>query len=204
LAAVLGALAFSSAAAARPVDASVVWKPKASLAEPLSRCHDGACVIRIMQRGGASKRAIWFSTTIASLGVAGEGYADKFMHYGPVDFIRVFRPHQGMEGMMSMLFVNGGPLIVDGSDWSRLQVINLMQSPVYRRIKASYPNADVWVTAEYAGQRKTSAGQTFLVRYPLLNGCHACDYLGSVTYGINFSRDGLFTGATLADVHVGQ
>jgi len=43
-------------------------------------------------------------------------------------------------------------------------------------------------------------GQRFIVEYRLLNGCHACERVGSARFAFDFDPNGKFIGSTLLDV----
>jgi hypothetical protein len=52
--------------------------------------------------------------------------------------------------------------------------------------------------------RTSGDGQRFLFEAPLMNGCRACDVVGTATLGFDFSARGRFEGAKLIGVDAGR
>jgi hypothetical protein len=124
-----------------------------------------------------------------------------FDKVGPVDAAQVMYPLRANDNY-GVLLVNGDPKILDVDDLQKLDRAAMEQSPQYQAIKQKFPKVDVW-PGDRSGkdpwprvQAQSGGGTEFIVRYPLINGCHACERVGEAYFGWDFDADGKFLRAT--------
>lgn len=126
---------------------------------------------------------------------------DLHEYKGPVDAAQVFYPLRANTNY-GLLLVNGDPAILDVDDLSKLDRAGLEKDPAWQQLKQKYPNADIW-PGDRSGKTwmpKTRSapemGVGFIVSYPIINGCHACERLGQVHFGWTFNEAGKFLRTT--------
>jgi predicted secreted protein len=178
------------------------WSPAANAMEkiradctPLAGAAFEACFIDGMQKSGASVEAVAFAKSIGNM-----GYMQAFRPFGPVDIALVVYPFRANENQ-GFLLINGNPPQIDVDDLDLLSPEDLKKDPGYHRLKRKYPAVTLWhgdrSDTEYPLEERTpEGGQRFIVRYRLLNGCHACELAGMVRYAFTFDRTGQFLGTT--------
>lgn len=197
-----GIAAFAAAAwasvgyAAEPIDAGAVWAPPGDVATSLSGACAAAgpdCLPNLMAQAGASPQAVAFARALE-----GEGYANGFAEHGTVDLVSAFFPFHANTNWRQFL-VNGDPSVVDLNDWERLKTIDLESNADYRTLREVYPNATLWPDGEFNSVEEAE-GQRFLILYPVLDGCHACDVLGWANIAYSFDEDGRLTSVELVDI----
>jgi predicted secreted protein len=176
------------------------WSPEAKVMEkihadcaPLAGTAFEACFIDGMQKSGASSEAVVFTKSIGNM-----GYLQAFRKLGPVDIALVVYPFRANENQCFLL-INGSPPQIDVDDLSLLSPEGLKKDPWYHRLKRKYPAVMIWQgdrsDREYPlPERTPDGGQRFIVRYRLLNGCHACEFAGYVRYAFEFDKTGQFLG----------
>ncbi len=176
------------------------WSPEAKVMEkiradcaPLAGTAFEECFIAGMQKSGASPQAVAFTKSIGNL-----GYMEALRRFGPVDIAFVVYPFQANENQ-GFLLINGIPPQIDVDDLSLLSPENFKKDPRYARLKQQYPAVTLWQgdrsDREYPFLERTpDGGQRFIVRYRLLNGCHACELAGYAGYAFEFDKTGRFSG----------
>jgi predicted secreted protein len=158
---------------------------------PLSGDGFEACFVAGMQKSGASPQAVALSQSIGNL-----GYMKALRKHGPVDIAFVVYPFRANENQ-GFLLVNGDPPQVDVDDLSLLSPENLIKDSRYIRLKKQYPAVALWPgdrsDRDYPLPEGTpDGGLRFMVRYRLLNGCHACELAGYALYAFEFDKTGRF------------
>ena len=159
----------------------------------------GKCFVNFMGRAGASAQALAFARSTGNT-----GYLAQFFKMGRVDLAFVRYPFRANEND-GWLFVNGDPAIVDMDALSNLSERQLEGNPTYLRLKEKYPNVmlfggDRTITRPPEMVVQPAKGQRFIVEYRLLNGCHACERVGSARFAFDFDANGKFLGSTLLEV----
>lgn len=101
--------------------------------------------------------------------------------------------------------MNGDPAMIDVDALANLPKRQLEANPAYLRIKEKFAKVML-----FGGDRtiarppemvvEPAKGQRFIVEYRLLNGCHACERVGSARFAFDFDPNGKFIGSTLLDV----
>jgi len=125
------------------------------------------------------------------------GIMSAFKSIGPVDVAQVLYPLRANDNY-GLLLVNGDPNIIDVDDLKKLDRAAMDQNAMFQSVKQKYPQADIW-----PGDRSGSApwprvdklpdgGERFVVNYPLINGCHACQHVGLARFGWDFDAKGKF------------
>ena len=176
------------------------WSPEAKVMEniradcaPLAGTAFEECFIAGMQKSGASPQAVAFTKSIGNL-----GYMEELRRFGPVDIAFVVYPFRANENQ-GFLLINGTPPQIDVDDLSLLSPENFKKDPRYARLKQRYSAVTLWQgdrsDREYPLLERTpDGGQRFIVRYRLLNGCHACELAGYAGYVFEFDKTGRFSG----------
>jgi len=187
------------------ISASAVWQPsqdflnKAHLA-----CDKGAgpasftqCFMNQIAAAGAPADAVSFTRMLYQQNDGQVGIMTAFKKYGPVDAAEVFYPLRANDNY-GLLLVNGDPKILDVDDLQKLDRAAMEQDPMLQGVKKKFAQADIW-----PGDRSSSAlwprvqpapagGTEFIVSYPLINGCHACQHVGLARFGWDFDASGKF------------
>jgi hypothetical protein len=155
-------------------------------AEPVRR----ECVRKVMERHGASAEAFefycrtgWFLTKLKETG-------------GPVRLASVVNPWRANENEQPAL-VGGNPAVV----YPEEAAVSVDDDAAFKALKKRFPQVILWAPGPALEKSTTTAGgQSFVFRYRLLNGCHACAVLGRARVEFDFAPDGTFRGAKLLNV----
>ncbi len=199
----------SQAAPAAPsagkIGASAVWQPPQDF---LSKAHAACdkdmnsdsftdCFIHQISASGAPAAAVSFTRTLYQQNGGLVGIMTAFKKYGLVDAAQVFYPLRANDNY-ALLLVNGNPQILDVDDLQKLDRAAMEQNPMYQVVKRKYPQTDIW-PGDRSGsdpwprmQPLAGAGTEFIVSYPLINGCHACQHVGVARFGWDFDASGKF------------
>jgi predicted secreted protein len=183
-----------------------VWDPGLSeLASLKARCASSdpaktkACFIGAMKVAGASKEAMEFAGQLPEA-----GYMRSFADGGPAGVAYVTLAYRANENQVVYL-VNGKPDSVNVDDQTLLPKGDLEKDPVYVALKARGTEAALWPGDRYSPGHPAvgpapGGGVRFLVDYRILNGCHACEELGTALFAFDFDPAGKFRGVSLASV----
>jgi hypothetical protein len=104
------------------------------------------------------------------------------------------------------LLVNGNPPIIDVDDLSALPKASLEADAACVALAKQYPNVALFPgdramdNKQPKVQALANGGQRFIVRYRLMNGCHACERVGFAEFAFDFERNGQFAGPKLLRV----
>jgi len=161
----------------------------------------GGCFINQMSVAGAPADAVSFTRMLYQQNGGLVGIMTAFKKYGPVDAAQVLYPLRANENY-ALLLVNGDPKILDVDDLQKLDRAAMEQNGLFQGVKKKYPQTDLW-PGDRSGndpwprvQPLPGGGTQFIVTYPLINGCHACEHVGLARFGWNFDAKGSFTGTT--------
>lgn len=182
------------------------WSPSSQTVETIrqecarKKAPDfGTCFVNSMGRSGASPQAVAFARATGNT-----GYLAHLLERGRVDLAFVRYPFRVNENR-GWIFVNGAPAMIDVDSLPELPKQRLAENPVYRSLKEKFPKIML-----FGGDRDATRppemivlpdkGQRFLVEYRLLDGCRACEQLGTARFAFDFKPDGTFLGSTLMDV----
>lgn len=181
------------------IGADALWQPgmqgMQDIKEKCGSAPDfGACFAAQMQKEGASPQAVAFTKLTGNT-----GFMRDFRETGRVDVAYVNYPFRANENQ-GCLLVNGSPRTVDVDDTSIFSKNDLLKNSQYAGLAKKYPNVTIFPgdrsgTNYPVAENLAGGGQRFVVSYRLLDGCHACERLGSVSYAFDFDAKGKFLGA---------
>lgn len=158
-----------------------------------------ACFVRHMQAAGASPQAVAFMHAIDN-----NGFMRDFRNTGRVDIAFAVYPFAANENQHCLL-VNGTPNLMDVDTYDLLPRKDLPKNPTYAALLKKYPNIAVFPgdrsgTDFITAEKLPNGRQRFLVPYVLVDGCHACARVGSLQLAFDFNGEGVFLGASVANV----
>jgi hypothetical protein len=175
---------------------SEIWAPDRVAVQALHQCQSAlfACVQSVMTNAAASPDSVafyhltgWFLTDL-QLAVDSSGEPT-----GPVQLGTILNPWRANENEQLAL-VGGIPDVVYPEQAA--ESISLGRDPDYADLKAEHPDAMFWAPGPVIEEIATteSGGQRFLLRYRVLDGCHACAILAYARLAFDFAPDGTFQG----------
>ncbi|HEY4899674.1 MAG TPA: hypothetical protein VIH91_02530 [Terriglobales bacterium] len=189
------------------IGATSVWQiPPTFLASVHKACDNAPppsfadCFINQMSKAGASPAAVAFTRMLFKQSGGDVGVMSGFNKVGPVDVAFVVYPLRANTNN-GILFVNGTPRIVNAENLQLLDQATMQQSPQFQNTKAQFPKVTVWPgdrdgTTWPNSSSNPDGSVSFTLGYPLLNGCHACERVGSAEFNWKFGPTGKFLGTT--------
>lgn len=170
-----------------------VWRVPDGAVEELHRCTGSTrldCVKGVLRRHGGTPEAFdfyrktgWFLSELKETG-------------GPIRVATLVDPWRANENEQPAL-VGGKPPIVYPEEAS----FDVEKDARFQALKEKFPNLLLWKPgAVLEGMNSTPEGQSFLFRYRLLDGCHACPVRGYARVEFLFAPDGTFRRAAPAGV----
>lgn len=205
----LAQAAGAQASAAGKIGASAVWQPPKDFVtnahtacdKAMNPANYGECFINQMSAAGAPADAVSFTRLLSQQSDGQVGIMSMFQKYGVVDAAQVFYPLRANDNY-GLLLVNGDPKILDVDDLKKLDQAAMEQNPMFQAVKRKFPQAALW-PGDRSGnppwpraQTLPDGGQQFVLSYPLINGCHACQHLGVARFGWDFDAKGKFLQTT--------
>ncbi len=195
--------------AAPKITASAVWQPPADfISKSQTLCEKGAgprsfgqCFIDQMSGAGAPAGALSFTRELYAQSDGQVGIMSAFKSHGTVDAAQVFYPLRANDNY-GLLLVNGDPNFLDIDNLEKLDRKAMEADPLFQSVKQKYPKVEIFPgdrsgTAPWSRvQSLPSGGTQFIVTYPLLNGCHACQHIGLARFGWEFDATGKFLHTT--------
>ncbi|MGA7382988.1 MAG: hypothetical protein WBX03_19200 [Terriglobales bacterium] len=187
------------------IGASAVWQVSPQfLAAAHAACdkssHPGdvECLITQMAKAGAPIAAVNFTRELYKQSHGEFGIMTGFQNQNPVAFAWITYPLRANTNY-GLLLVNGRPPIVNVEDLKLLDRKAMEQSFQFQDLKNQFPKVDLWPGDRDGkewpnSQAGPSGGTQFVVSYPLLNGCHACEHAGFAIFTWNFDAQGKFLG----------
>ena len=191
------------------IAASAVWQPPADFVTKAHLvCDRGAgpmsfpeCFMKQIAAAGAPADAVAFTRMLFEQSNGEVGILSALKKYGTVDAAQVFYPLRANDNY-GLLLVNGDPKILDVDDLKKLDRTAMEQDAMFQSVKEKYSKMDVW-PGDRSGsqpwprvQPLAGGGTQFIVTYPLLNGCHACQHVGLARFGWDFDASGKFLRTT--------
>jgi predicted secreted protein len=186
--------------AGQTVGKEAVWNPGPKFMEEFrEKCGSftGAqfseCFSSSMERAGASPQALAFTRSTGNI-----AYLRDFRELGRVDVAYVRYPFRANEND-GWFLVNGDPPVVDVDDPKYQPKGGLQGDRQYLSLVKAFPRVSLWPGPRSGTdypllQKLAGNGQRFVVRYRLLDGCHACERLGNAWFAFDFDRAGKFMG----------
>ena len=187
------------------ITASSIWLPPQDFVTKAHTACDKAmnpasfteCFINQMSAAGASAAALSFTRMLYQQNGGLVGIMTAFKPYGPVDAVQVLYPLRANDNY-ALLLVNGDPQIIDVDDLQKLNHQAMEDDPMFQLAKKQYPQIDMWAgdrsgNSPWPREESTAGGgMEFIVNYPVLNGCHACQRVGQARYRWEFDASGKF------------
>jgi len=195
----------TAAQAMTPVGPEVVWQPAPrSMQAMREACAKvapakyGECLVSEMPAAGAPPGAVAFTRRIQEQ-MGQIAYARDFREAGKVGVILIEYMLRANENQ-GWLLVNGNPPLMDVDDMRWLSKESMRDNPAYAALADRYPRlmlfpGDRSSTKELQVDPLPDGGERFVIRYRLLNGCHACERLASCRIGFDFDEAGRFLGS---------
>jgi hypothetical protein len=187
------------------IGASAVWQvPPQFLTGAHAACDkssdNGECMIAQMAKAGAPAAAVAFTRQLYKQNGGDFGIMTGFQAQNPVAFAWITYPLRANTNY-GLLLVNGSPAIVNVEDLKLLDKKTMEQSSQFQDLKFRFPKVDLWPGDRDGkiwpnSQAGPNGGIQFVVGYPLLNGCHACERGGFAIFTWNFDADGKFLGTS--------
>ena len=188
------------------ITAASVWQMPATFLPAAHKACDNApqppsfaeCFIAQMSKAGAPPAAVAFTRLLFKQGGRDIGIMSGFNAVGPVDVAFVVYPLRANTNN-GILFVNGTPMIVNAENVKLLNEAAMQQSPQFQNTRAQFPQASLWPgdrdgTTWPNANTNSEGGKSFTLGYPLLNGCHACEKVGTAEFNWKFDPTGKFLG----------
>jgi hypothetical protein len=187
------------------IDASAVWQVSPqflasahAVCDKSSHPGDGDCLINQMAKAGAPTAAVSFTRELFKQSHGEFGVMTGFQKQSPVALAWVTYPLRANTNY-GLLLVNGRPAMINVEDLKLLDRKTMEQSFQFQDLKNQFPKVDVWPGDRDGkiwptSQAGPSGGTQFVVGYPLLNGCHACERAGFAIFTWNFDSQGKFLG----------
>jgi len=151
------------------------------------------CFISFMRDSGATHDAIEFARQIN-----GQGYLRDLRKRLGVDVAYVTYPFRANEND-AVLLINRNLKIIDVDSADVLNKVDIKSDATYKQLSPKYPNmtilpGDRTSTDQPALEMNTQQGQRFIVRYNVVNGCHACQIVAYALIAFDFTPQGDFIG----------
>jgi hypothetical protein len=168
--------------------------------DKLSSPGVGECLIGQMSKAGAPPAAVDFTRELYKQNEGEFGIMTGFQAQNPVAFAWITYPLRANTNY-GLLLVNGQPRIVNVENLKLLDRKTMEQSFQFQDLKNQFPKVDLWPGDRDGkiwpnSQAGPNGGTQFVVSYPLLNGCHACERAGFAIFTWNFNADGKFLGTS--------
>jgi len=191
------------------ITASGVWQPPQDVFTKASKfCQTGAgpasfsvCYMNQLAAQGEPPDAVTFTRWLYDHFDQNLGIMTAFRSYAPVDAAQVMIPLRANDND-ALLLVNGDPSVVNVDDFQKLDRATMEQDSLFQAIKQKYPKVELF-PGDRSGsnpwprvQPLPNGGTRFIVTYPLLDGCHACQSLGLARFGWDFDAKGKFLHTT--------
>jgi len=131
-----------------------------------------------------------------------------FSHYNKFDVVNTYNHgklyllhlvRMGANYPGDYYIINSQGELVQVTAYSTTKNIDIKSAANYSSIIKDYPQAAIWGIVDELPQFVTLAqGKVrFIVRYEMLNGCHACARAGYANVAFDFSKNGKFIGTKL-------
>ncbi|MPZ50396.1 MAG: hypothetical protein GEU75_14035 [Dehalococcoidia bacterium] len=171
---------------------SQIWEPSSQAIADFGRCgpNDLAwrdCVWAVMQRENATRDAFEFFKLT-------DGFLIDLQGDGQVKLGTIMYRWRANENQQPIL-LGGDPSVVRPEE-IRTTIAN--SNPDFQALQSRNPDVIFWGSGPQLESMSTAAdgGQSFIFRYRLLDGCHACAILGYARVQYSFAATGLQTSPT--------
>jgi len=170
-----------------------IWHLSRAAITDLHKCTDPIrvdCVHSVMRQHGGSEKAFefyrrtgWFLSKLKDTG-------------GPVALAWVVNPWRANENEQPAL-LGGNPVLV----YPEEEQVPLENDAGFKALKAAFPKLMFWKSGPTLETKSVRAGgESFVFRYRLLDGCHACAIRGWARIEFGFAPDGTYQGTKVLNV----
>ncbi|PJC99655.1 hypothetical protein GQ37_004865 [Janthinobacterium sp. BJB1] len=193
----LAAMQAAHAQATGTIDARVVWQERSLSAcrSERSQTAPDVCLLRTMQRAGASPQALVAARMLVKANMT--GYISAWRPLGKASLATVTYPFRAN--------TNEGTLLI-GSDGAAVDVDEHSvreedrATPAWRAFAAAHPDAVPFAAADFVGSTATAdGGQSVLFSTPLKS-CHACADDGALLVAYTIDKAGIVRGRKLLTI----
>lgn len=193
------------------LDANLVYQPSSvvvGIEDP--RCAQRertayeSCRLTMMKRDGATAAAIAFARTLTAYRKY-FGYATSVQRgrFGPVAMVGTLPSGASTYG--SRYLVTPAGRFIDPDEVTRADQVAAASDPAFQILRSAHSAATVWPQAgDVVETRARGGGQRFIIKHPIVDGCHACALLGAARYAYDFDRYGRLRRTILIDVQRGR
>jgi hypothetical protein len=201
---VLTSYCVAQAKAVVPADA---WQPPETLAATANKaCGDPSdgrkyadCFMAQMTKAGAPSGAVAFTREFYKENHGEIAILTRVTHAGKINVGWVVYPlHQPSN--YGLFLVNGDPTFVNTEDLNLLDKKGMEQSYQYQDLKSLFPKVELFPGNRdgrtWPNPEMGTEGWTFIVGYPLRNGCRMCSNAGNALFAWKFTLDGKFIGTS--------
>ena len=177
-----------------------VWSPDSESQMKILQCISMGkknCLLDIMKTSGASPAAI----NVADI-LDGEGYLSSFEEKGAVDLAIITYPYRANDNFQPVL-INGKPQLIFVEEFGEIDITN---DVLYPSLIGRYPQMMKWPgDSRYVGIENPHTGKiSYYFAYNLVNGCHACEIVGTVLVAFDFKKNAKFIGTRLVGLSEGS
>jgi hypothetical protein len=192
------------------VDQDFAWSPRVIVVPAIDVCAvkaraespEQACLLRAMQAGGATSKAIAFTRWYYTFSEGDSVFIDRLLksRFGVVSIAQIELPGRANTNLI-YIFVNGMPAVINAEDGFTTK-LPWMKNAAFLAIKGAHRNAAVFPNEDFVGESaRPNGGQRFMFAAPIVNGCHACARVGIVYVGFDFGPLGAAKGTAITAVH---
>lgn len=169
--------------------------------EEMNACMDPAktgdyesCILAVMKKHNASAQAIAFNKYT-------NGWINDFKTYGKLTVI--VASIQAADFNTGYFIINDQGAVIDVYDYAILDQIDINKNPHYKEITQRFPNVRLYPPLHTSFSYVTTSPENtprVVFTYSLVNGCSACEIVGTAKIGFDFDNDGKFINAKLIDL----
>ena len=187
-----------------------MWSPRVNVVPAIDECAakahtespEQACLLRAMQAGGASSKAIAFTRWYYTFSEGDSAFIYRLLkpRFGVVSIAEIELPGRANTNSI-YIFVNGKPAVINPEEGFTTK-LPWTTSAAFLAIKRTYPNASVFPNEDFVGESaRPNGGQRFTIAAPIVDGCHACARVGIVYVGFDFGALGSAKAPVITAVH---
>ena len=203
------ALAFTSHCLAqdKPVVPVDVWQPPENLAATANKVcgnpSDGRkyadCFMAQMAKAGAPPGAVGFTREFYKENHGELAILIRVTHAGKINVGWVVYPLHKPSNY-GLFLVNGDPEFINTEDMKQLDHKGMEQSFQFQGLKSLFPKVTLYPGNRdghtWPNPQMGTEGWTFIVGYPLRNGCPTCSDAGNALFAWKFNASGKFLGTS--------
>jgi hypothetical protein len=190
-----------------------VWAPRVNVVPAIDSCAvkmvemhaespEQACLLRAMQAGAASSKAVAFARWYYTFSEGDSAFIYRLLksRFGVVSIAEIELPGRANTNSI-YIFVNGIPAVINPEEGFTTK-LQWTKNAAFLAIKRAHPNAGVFPNEDFVGESvRPNGGQRFTIAAPIVDGCHACARVGIVYIGFDFGPFGSARAPVITAVH---